>query len=75
MKLMRLFLPEMVARGEGVIYNVSSVSGLQPTPFQSVYGATKAGLQSLSQAVRAELEGTGVTVCTLNPSYVRYRVV
>jgi short-subunit dehydrogenase len=71
--LMHLFLPDMIQRGEGVIFNTSSVSALQPTPFQSVYGATKAGLQSLSQAVRAELKAAGVkgvTVCTLNPPYI-----
>ena len=68
-RLMYLFLPDMVKRGEGVIFNTSSVSALQPTPFHSVYGATKAGLQSLSQGLRAELRGTGVSVCTFNPPY------
>lgn len=70
MRLMRLFIPDMVKRGEGVVFNISSVSALQPTPFHTVYGASKAGLQSLSQGVRAELKGTGVTVCTLNPPYI-----
>ncbi len=69
-QLMRLFLPEMIARKQGAVLNISSVSALQPTPFQTVYGATKAGLQSLSQGLRAELKGTGVTVCTVNPPYV-----
>lgn len=68
-RLMHLFLPGMVERGDGVIFNISSVAALQATPFHTVYGATKAGLQSLSQGVRAELHGTGVTVCTLNPPY------
>ncbi len=66
-RLMHLFLPDMIKRKSGLIYNTSSVSALQPTPFQTVYGATKAGLQSLSQGIRAEFKGTGVTVCTLNP--------
>ncbi len=66
---MYLFLPDMVKGGDGVIFNVSSVAGFQPNPFQVVYGTTKAGLQSLSQGIRAELKGTGVTVCTLNPPY------
>jgi len=69
-QLMRLFLPDMIARKKGAILNISSVSALQPTPYQTLYGATKAGLQSLSQGVRAELKGTGVTICTLNPPYV-----
>jgi len=70
LQLMHLFLPDMIGRKKGTIFNISSVSALQPTPFQTVYGATKAGLQSLSQALRTELKGTGVTVCTLNPPYV-----
>jgi short-subunit dehydrogenase len=68
-RLMYLFLPGMVKRGKGVIFNTSSVSALQPTPFHSVYGATKAGLQSISEGIRTELRGTGVSVCTLNPPY------
>lgn len=68
-RLMHLFLPGMVERRDGVVFNISSVAALQPTPFHTVYGATKAGLQSLSQGVRAELHGSGVTICTLNPPY------
>lgn len=69
-RLMYLFLPEMVKRGSGVICNTSSVSALQPTPYHTVYGATKAALQSLSQGIRVELKGTGVSVCTVNPPYI-----
>ena len=69
MRLMYLFLNDMVRSGEGVVFNTSSVAAMQPTPFHTVYGATKAALQSLSQGIRVELKGTGVSVCTLNPSY------
>lgn len=75
MRLMYLFLQDMTEQGGGVVFNVSSVSALQPTPFQTVYGASKSGLQSLSQGVRAELKGTGVTVCTLNPPYIDTRLL
>jgi short-subunit dehydrogenase len=67
--LMRLCLPEMIARGEGRILNVSSASAFQPTAWHAVYASSKAFVQSLSEAVRAELSGTGVKVCTLAPSY------
>ena len=70
MRLMHLFIPDMVKKGEGVIFNTCSVSALQPTPFQSVYGATKAGLLSLSRGLRAELKKSGVKVCALNPPYI-----
>jgi short-subunit dehydrogenase len=68
-RLMHLFVPDMVREGRGVILNVSSVSAFQPTPFHAVYGSAKTGLQMLSEAMRAELKGTGVSVCTLNPPY------
>ncbi len=68
-RLMRLIVPDMVAEKRGVVLNVSSVAAFQPTPFHAVYGSAKAGLQMLSEAMRAELRGTGVSVCTLNPPY------
>lgn len=69
MMLMRLVLPHMVARRQGRVLNVSSVSAFQPCAHHALYGATKAFVQSLSEAIAEELKGTGVRVCTLNPSY------
>lgn len=68
-RLTHLFAGDMVARGEGRIMNVSSVSAFQPSVHHAVYGATKAFIQNFSEAVNQELKGTGVSVCTLNPSY------
>jgi uncharacterized protein len=67
--LMHYALADMAARGDGRILNVSSVSAFQPTAHHAVYGAAKAFVQSLSEAVNSEIAGTGVIVCTLNPSY------
>ncbi len=69
MLLMRLFLPDMIRRGSGAVFNVSSVSAFVPTPRHTVYGATKAFVQSLSEAVGEEISGTGVRTFTLNPGY------
>lgn len=71
LKLMRLFLPDMVKAGEGRILNVVSTAAFQPTPYHATYGASKAFVQSLSEAVNGELRGTGVKVLTFNPSYTR----
>ncbi len=68
-KLMRLFLPDMVDAKEGRILNVVSAAAFQPTVQHATYGASKAFVQSLSQAVNQEIKGTGVKVFTLNPSY------
>lgn len=69
MSLMRLFIPGMVKNNFGRVLNVSSVSAFQPSVYQSAYGATKSFIQSLSEAVRQELKGTGVTVCTICPPF------
>ncbi len=69
-ELMRLVLPGMIARGRGVVVNVSSMSGKASTPFNSVYAATKHGLCGLSSSVDIELDGTGVHVGVVCPSFV-----
>jgi short-subunit dehydrogenase len=70
-QLTRMFLPSMVGRGSGRILNVASIAAFQPGPLMAVYYATKAYVLSFSEAVRAELEGTGVTVTTLCPGPTR----
>src|SRR6266542_4716465 len=68
--LTRHVLPRMIARGRGGILNVSSSAGFLPIPDFAVYAATKAYVTSLSEALRAELRGTGVSVCALCPGPV-----
>ncbi len=66
-ELTGLFLPAMLQRGQGGILNVGSVAGFVAGPGMAVYYATKAFVQSFSEALAAELEGTGVTVNVLCP--------
>ena len=63
-------VPDLKARGAGRVLNVASLASFQPTPFQSVYGATKAFVLSLSEGLAEELQGTGVTVTALCPGPV-----
>lgn len=65
--LSRLFLPGMVGRRGGGILNVGSVAGFVPGPNMAVYYASKAFVQSFSEALREELRGTGVRVTNLCP--------
>jgi short-subunit dehydrogenase len=58
---------EMVKNGKGRILNVASMAGLQPDPNFAVYGATKAYVISLSEAIHKEFENTGVSVTVLSP--------
>jgi short-subunit dehydrogenase len=61
------YAKEMVKRGNGRILNVASMAGLQPDPNFAVYGATKAYVISLSEALHKEFENSGVTVTVLSP--------
>ena len=65
--LTRLFLPAMIARGEGRILNVASIAAFMPVPQLAVYAAAKAFVLSLTEAVGEELKGTGVTATALCP--------
>lgn len=65
--LCHLFLPSMIARGQGQILNVASTAAFQPGPMMAVYFATKAYVLSLGEALSAETEGTGVKVSVLCP--------
>ncbi|QGG96969.1 SDR family NAD(P)-dependent oxidoreductase [Actinomarinicola tropica] len=60
-------VPDMVQRGDGRVLITSSVTAAAPGPYISVYSASKAFLQSFSQAVRTELSDSGVTVTALMP--------
>jgi hypothetical protein len=64
---MRHFLPAMRVRGEGGVLNVASLGGYMPGPYQALYYASKSAVISLSEAVAAEVSGTGVRVTVLAP--------
>lgn len=66
-KLSHLFVKPMVAKGYGKIMNVASTAAFQPGPTMAVYYATKAYVLYLGEAMKNELEGTGVSVTTLCP--------
>ena len=57
----------MLEAGKGRILITASVASVMPTPYQAVYGATKAYLLSLSEGIRNELKDTGITVTALMP--------
>ena len=65
--LTRAFLPPMVQRGHGRVLNLGSTAGFQPGPFMAVYYASKAFVNSFTEALGYELKGTGVTATASCP--------
>ena len=55
-------LPGMLARGRGTIVNNASIVGYAHMPAVTTYSATKAGVVAFSEALRREVDGTGVQV-------------
>jgi NAD(P)-dependent dehydrogenase (short-subunit alcohol dehydrogenase family) len=65
----------MLRQGFGHIVNVSSLTGLMPTPILSAYSTTKWAIIGFSQAVRVEAAGLGVKVSVACPGLVRTDIV
>jgi len=68
--LTRLVLPEMYARGSGVILNISSLSAKSAFAWGSPYAAAKAGLLGLTRVTAAEAARRGVRVNAICPGPV-----
>jgi len=66
----RIILPEMAARGRGLIVNVASAAGLTPTPLLSMYSGTKVFVDFFSRCLNAEYSSKGVIVQCVLPYYV-----
>jgi short-subunit dehydrogenase len=65
--LTRAALPSMVAAGHGAVVNISSTAAFQPVATMAVYGAAKAFVLSLSEALHVETRDTGVTILAVCP--------
>jgi NAD(P)-dependent dehydrogenase (short-subunit alcohol dehydrogenase family) len=72
---MKLALPGMIDRGQGHVVNVASMAGKAHIPGLAVYNATKYGVVGLSEAVRDELDGTGVTLTAILPTAVKTELI
>jgi short-subunit dehydrogenase len=68
-RLTRAALPGMIARDHGAIINLSSIASLVPIPGSATYSASKAYLNVFSEALQAELIGTGVKIQALCPGF------
>jgi short-subunit dehydrogenase len=65
-----LVIPHMLSQKSGHIVNIASTAGKCGAPYAATYSATKAGLTEWSQALRLELDGTGVQFSTIFPGFI-----
>ena len=71
----RAFLPQMRARPEAVIVNISSIFAMISVPTQSIYNASKAAVRAFSDALREELRDTPIRVLCVHPGGIRTNIV
>jgi len=74
-ELTRLLLPQMRSRGAGRIVQCSSVLGLVVGPYRGAYCASKFALEALSDTLRLELHGTGISVSLIEPGPIATKFV
>ncbi|MGW0212155.1 SDR family NAD(P)-dependent oxidoreductase [Streptomyces sp. NPDC003233] len=67
----RAFIEQLRTAGRGVLVNVASMAAYQPNPRMALYGATKAFVLSLTEALWEESRNTGLRVLALSPGATR----
>jgi short-subunit dehydrogenase len=70
----KAFLPHLHTRPEAHIVNISSMGGFLPVPGQSVYGAAKAAVKLLTEALRSELANSNIHVTVVFPGAVNTNI-
>lgn len=68
--MVKAFLPHLVERPEAALLNVASMGAYAPVPGQAIYGASKAAVALLTEALYAELKGTNVAATTIYPGAI-----
>jgi len=71
MRVTRAFLPAMVARNIGDIVNIGSVAGIRIVPDMAAYGASKAGVHTFTDQLRADLAKTAIRVIEIMPGLTK----
>ena len=74
LNLVRALLPAFLQRNEAHIVNLSSMGGFLPVPGQGIYGAAKAAVKLMTEALQGELQNTGVRATVVFPGAVRTNI-
>lgn len=70
LNLIHAFLPALKSRPQAHILNVSSMGSYAPVPGQTIYGASKAALNLLTEGLRSELSETNVKLTLVWPGAI-----
>ena len=60
----------LLRESRGLVVNLASIAGTVPVPGLAAYGASKAGVISLTNSMNRELEADGIRICALCPGFV-----
>lgn len=66
-EVMKAVLPHMRSQKFGLIINVTSIAGYMGLPYRSVYSASKGALELITEALRMEVKGFGITITNVAP--------
>lgn len=66
-EVIKAVLPKMRQQKSGLIINITSIAGYMGLPYRSVYSASKAALEILTEAIRMEVKQFGIQICNVAP--------
>lgn len=66
-EVIKAVLPQMRSQKSGLIINVTSIAGYMGLPYRSVYSASKGALELITEALRMEVKGFGITITSVAP--------
>src|SRR5690606_38274451 len=66
-EVMKAVMPQMREQKSGLIINVTSIAGYMGLPYRSVYSASKGALELITEGLRMEVKGFGVTITNIAP--------
>ncbi|MBI4488994.1 MAG: SDR family oxidoreductase [Deltaproteobacteria bacterium] len=75
MVLTQLVLPTLIARGEGAIINIGSISGKMGQANTAAYSASKFGMIGFSESLFEEVRGHGIKVTVILPGFVDTQMI